>query len=504
MLIARRQVLASVLLISLAVSAGVSLASGQERPQRNAPSGQGEAGVLRLLPADSVTQHSIETVDGKLDYTATVGTLPIFDQGGERKASIVYVAYAARNGDSANRPVTFVFNGGPGAASTYLHLGLVGPRRIDFGASGRNGATPHLRDNKETWLAFTDLVMIDPIGTGWSRTAKPDDASKFWNVRADAQVIAKVIALYVARNGRSSSPKYLLGESYGGYRAAKVAHTLQEEQNIIASGILMVSPLIEGGLHFAGGRYALGCALKLPSVIAAELEWRHAFSEKALAEGEHFALGEYLTTLAGPPPKGEAARAFYSRIAEMTGLSPERVAKANGCVSDEYLRYRRADVGETLSAYDATFAAPDPFPESPRRGPDPVLDGFTRALGSAFVSYARDELGFKTDITYNLLASEIAGKWEWPRGSRATAGVSDDLRELLALNASFKLLVGHGYSDLVVPYAANRYALERLPQWDEAERVVFKGYRGGHMFYLNDASRVAFTEQARALYNGKR
>src|SRR5262249_52832891 len=158
----------------------------------------------------------------------------------ERKAAIFYTAYVARDAEAATRPVTFVFNGGPGAASVYLHLGLVGPKVLDFGPSGRDGAASRLRDNPDSWLAFTDLVLIDPPGTGWSRAAKADDKS-FYGVRADAQLMAKVIALYLSRNGRSASPKYLLGESYGGFRAAKVAHTLQQEQGTVVSGTIMVS-----------------------------------------------------------------------------------------------------------------------------------------------------------------------------------------------------------------------------------------------------------------------
>src|SRR5262245_23667648 len=168
----------------------------ETKPQRG-------GGVLTLLPADVVTDHTVETRSGTLAYKATAGTLPIIDQSGEHKASVFYTAYVARDADATNRPVTFVFNGGPGAASVYLHLGVAGPKVLDFGPSGRDGAAARLRDNPETWLAFTDLVMVDPVGTGWSRAAKPDDTS-FFGVRSDAQVMAKVVALYVARNGRSA------------------------------------------------------------------------------------------------------------------------------------------------------------------------------------------------------------------------------------------------------------------------------------------------------------
>jgi len=176
---------------------------------------QSRSGVLSMLPPDSVTQHEVDAHSRRIPYTATAGTLPIIDQSGERKAAVFYTAYVARDVETATRPVTFVFNGGPGAASVYLHLGVAGPKELEIGPTGRDGAAARLRDNRETWLEFTDLVMIDPVGTGWSRTAKADDTS-FYGVRSDAQVMAKVIALYVARNGRTASPKYLLGESYGG------------------------------------------------------------------------------------------------------------------------------------------------------------------------------------------------------------------------------------------------------------------------------------------------
>ena len=217
--------------------------------------------MLSLLPADSVTEHAIDTPSGKLAYTATAGTFSLFDQSGERSAAVFYTAFVAKSNDPG-RPVTFVFNGGPGAGSAFLNLGLVGPRIATFG-NGYDGANVRLVDNPDTWLAFTDLVLIDPVGTGWSRPAKPDGGSAFWGVHRDAESLAKVIALYVAKNGRVSSPKYILGESYGGFRAAKVARALQNNQGIVVSGIIMVSPLIEGQFQFGGDHFALGAALRV-------------------------------------------------------------------------------------------------------------------------------------------------------------------------------------------------------------------------------------------------
>jgi carboxypeptidase C (cathepsin A) len=254
---------------------------------------------------------------------------------------------------------------------------------------------------------------------------------------------------------------------------------------------------------FGGGdRYSLGCALQLPSIVAAELERNRAFTPEALAEAERFARTEYLATLAGPAPKGEAAAAFYGRVARMTGLPPELVARSRGCVRNAYLKHRREATREVLSLYDATIASPDPFPESDgRRGPDPVLEGFSRALGGAFVGYARDHLGFKTDITYAVLNSEVNGKWEWERGGRgAPPSATDDIREFLSLNPSFRLLVAHGFADLVTPYGVSRYVLDHLPELGEPERVGLKVYSGGHMFYFAERPRADFTRDAKQFY----
>jgi carboxypeptidase C (cathepsin A) len=502
----------ALLVAGTATIASAQDSSAQEQRPRRPPAQQAEQrppeqrqaesreSVLRLLPADSVTEHSVDIPAGKLAYTATAGTLTLFDQSGERLAAIYYTAYVAKNADGANRPITFAFNGGPGAASAYLNLGLVGPRIAEF--VGNDAAAARMQDNPQTWLAFTDLVMIDPVGTGWSKPAKADGGTAFYGVRGDADSLAKAIALYLARNGRSSSAKYILGESYGGFRAAKVAQTLQRDQGIVVSGIVMLSPLVEGGLIFGGSRFALGAALQLPSLAAAELERKGAFSKEALADAEHFALTDYLTTLAGPRPKGDAARSFYARVAEISGLPEDVVTSSRGFIRDAYVKHLRSAESKIVSRYDATFAVPDPYPEQETaRGPDPLLDGLTRAYGGLFASYARDELGFKTEMTYVLLSSDISGKWNWGEGSgRGGASVSGELRELLALTPSFRLLIAHGYSDMVTPYAVSRYVLDHLPPIGDPARAQLRLYRGGHMFYIDADSRKAFTADAKTFY----
>ena len=482
----------------------LGLAAAQDAPKDHAQPNATERhetgkGILRLLPADAVTEHSIDTARGKLSYTATAGTLAFYDQSGDQSASVFYTAYVAKNA-APNRPLTFVFNGGPGAASAFLHLGLVGPRILDFAADGYDASRTKLRDNPDTWLAFTDLVLVDPIGTGWSRATTGDDAKHFWGVRSDADAMAKAIALYVAKNNRSGSPKYLFGESYGGFRAAKVGRALQTDQGIAIAGIIMLSPLLEGWLTFGDDTSALHAALQLPSLAAAELERKHAFTSDALAAAEKFAMTDYLVTLAGPTPKGDAANAFYGRVAQLTGLPLDAVTQARGFAANAYVKTLRATDSKIVSRYDATFAADDPYPERrSSRAPDPILDALSRAYGGAMASYARNELGFKTEMTYALLAGDVTGHWDW-QGGRVQASAEDDLRVLLAYGPSFRLLIAHGYSDMVTPYAMTRYILDHMPAFDPPGRVQLKLYRGGHMLYIDPESRKAFTADAAAFY----
>lgn len=495
------------LVLAVMLAGTLHSASAQEAAKSRAPAAATERqepakGLLRLLPADAVTEHSIDTPRGKLAYTATAGTLAFYDQSGEQTASVFYTAYVAKNGVS-NRPVTFAFNGGPGAASAFLHLGLVGPRILDFGPDAHDAARAALRDNPDTWLAFTDLVLIDPSGTGWSRAVKADDAKHFWSVKSDADAMAKAIALYIARNNRAGSPKYLFGESYGGFRAAKTARALQRDQGITINGIVMLSPLLEGWLTFGDDSSALHAALQLPSLAAAELERKHAFTPEALAAAEKFAMSDYLVALAGAPPKGDAANTFYSRVAQMTGVPLDAVKQSRGFAANAYVKNLRASEGKVVSRYDAAFAVDDPYPElRSSRGPDPILDAITRGYGGAMANYARNELGFKTEMTYSLLAGDVTSHWDW-QGGRVQASVEDDLRILLAFGPSFRLLVAHGYSDMVTPYAMTRYLLDHMPAFDPPGRVQLKLYRGGHMLYLDPDSRKAFSADAAAFYRDK-
>lgn len=456
-------------------------------------------GILGLLPADSATQHVLKTPAGDLPYTATAGTLSLYGQDGKISAKIFYTAYVAKDG-GAKRPLTFAFNGGPGAASAYLNLGLVGPRILEFGPDNNDGSAPILKDNPESWLGFTDLVLIDPVGTGWSRAAG-NDGNGFWNVRADAEAMAKVITLYVQHNKRLGSAKFLLGESYGGFRAAKVATALKENQGVVVSGIIMLSPLIDSQFIFGGSDSPLVAAMQLPSLAAAELERKKAFSSDAVAKAETFAMTDYLVTMAGPQPAGATAVAFYSRLSTMTGIPKDEVTRTRGFLSNIYKK--NVQPGRIASPYDASYTVPDPYPELSYDGSDdPILDGFTRAYGAAFSAYARNELGYACDVTYNLLEEDVAKHWDW-NGNRATADATDDVRELLSTMPSFRLMIAHGYSDALTPFGASRYILNHLPPALAEHRTALKLYRGGHMFYTHPDSRRAMAADARKFYAGE-
>ena len=473
-------------------------AEADHPPDRKSAAG----GLLALLPADSVTQHTIEAAGRKLAYAATAGALPVRDDKGEETARVFYTAYTLTGVKPADRPLTFVFNGGPGAGSAYLQLGLAGPYRLDFGGAN-DGAHAKLVENADTWLDFTDLVFIDPVGTGYSVAAKPDAAAKqFWGVRQDADYLADLVGLYLIRNSRTASPKYLLAESYGGLRAAKVARVLQQEHGVVLSGITMVSPLIEANMLFGIRGNPLLAALRLPSFAAAELVRKGTFAPDKLAAIEQFARTEYLSTIVGKPPTGEAGAQFYGKVADLIGLPEPLVAQYRGMVPiDAMSKHFRAGDDDIVSLYDATLATPDPFPDSEQsHHDDPVLDGFTRSFANGFAGYARDQLGFKTDLEYRLLAEDVNQKWDWHSAGRDLPGGMEDLRQLLALDPSLKLMVVHGYTDLLTAYGINKYLLDHLPDLGDRTRVQLKLYPGGHMLYLAPDSRRALTQDAKALY----
>jgi carboxypeptidase C (cathepsin A) len=492
------------------------LAAGSARAQEEAAkplkpteAAQSAAGVLALLPAEpSTTRHELRLGGRSLAYRATAGTLPLRDSSGEVTAQVFHVAYALEEPGTPDRPVTFLFNGGPGAASAFLMLGGVGPRTVAFSEAGGYLPPPsRLVDNPDTWLAFTDLVFVDPVGTGYSRAAESGEEAdrRFFGVRQDASAMAAFIRLWLAREGRTLSPVFLAGESYGGFRAAVLAHALQEESGITPSGVVLISPALEFSLLREEEFTLLPWAVSLPSMVAVHLERQGtdpADLGSRLEEVERFALSDYLVSLAAGPDGLDPG--IVATLARVTGLPPELVRQSYGRISvsrfiKEYDRASR----QVLSRYDGTVSGPDPDPASPNPGgPDPVLDRAVPVWTSAFVAYAREELGFETDVTYRLLNPELAGNWDYGTSPsrQGYAGALDELQAARTLSPSLQILIANGYADLVTPYFASRYLVDQLPPLAGAAPIELAVYPGGHMMYTRPESRRALKEDARLLY----
>ncbi len=457
-----------------------------------------------LLPADSVTQHEITIAGRKLAYTATAGTIDLKDAEGETTAEIFYVSFTLANaGDAEHRPVTYLFNGGPGAASAYLDIGAIGPRVLNFPGDGAPIPTStKVVDNPDTWLPFTDLVFIDPVGTGFSRALDPDKAQKeFWGVDQDIAALGDVIRLHLAKTGRLTSPVYLAGESYGGFRVSRLAEVLATRHGVAPAGIIMVSPIIEFGLAFGGPLNPLPWALRLPSYAAARLGDK-ALDPGALDEVENFALHDYVTMLVAGPSQGDAAKPIYDKIAQFTGLDPASIAKWQGRIPlDEYLNELRERDGLVLSRYDARVSEVNPNPWNFDAYDDPVLDGTIGPFTSAFIAYSRDELGFKTDQPFELLNNDVNRHWDWggERSTNFTVGASNSLRRGLALEPKLRVMIAHGISDLETPYMMSRYIKDHMPE-ELGARIALKLYLGGHMLYLRPQSRDRLHADAAQFY----
>ncbi|TJV47337.1 MAG: peptidase S10 [Mesorhizobium sp.] len=487
-------------LILLALTAFAQPARA-ETPERPAPAG----GVLSLLPPPQVTEHSITLGGRKLDYQAKAGTLSLLSGKGEVTAEIFYVAYTQQSPAPAKeRPITFVFNGGPGAASAYLHLGALGPRVVATAPDGEFLPPPQkLIDNPDSWLDMTDLVFVDPVGTGYSREAPGEDTKAFWGVDQDASSVGAFIRLYLAQNGRTGSPLFLTGESYGGFRAALLARTLQEDVGLSPSGIVLISPALEFMLVRPDQFEQLHWALELPSLAATRLRADGVSGEALrdrLAGVEHYALGDYLTALTSGLEQG--GKLASGRVAEITGLPLELVQRnfarvPTGLFAREFQRAK----GKVLSPYDAMVATSDIAPESARiAGPDPVLDRSVPVLTSAFVAYARNELNYRTDVSYRLLNGEVSHNWDYGNSGQGYAGVMNDLQRARSLNPALGVVIVNGYTDLVTPYLASRYLVNQIPSLADAKPIRLNVLEGGHMMYLRPDGRRALKEAASELY----
>ena len=507
-----------VLLLGFAVSAAVaqqpsdphSQATGER--QRQGGKSEPERKSADALPADAVTTHSITLGGRALAYTATAGTLPLTNDKGDRTAEVFYVAYTLDGAPRASRPITIAFNGGPGAGAAYLQVGALGPRVLDYGTGRELPFTSgKVIDNPDTWLDFSDLVFVDPVESGYSRSSLSEDETRkqFLGVQPDLDVLGRVIRELLARLDRLDSPLYLAGESYGGFRAARLPRLLAADQGLVVRGAVLISPALEFSLLGRTEFNPMPFVVRLPSYAAVMLEAQGKLTPATLADAEHFALNDYLTGIVTPARDPDAAARFYRTIADLIGVPESTVARFRGRVPlGIFLKEAHHGDQALASRYDGSVAAPDPYPASYNAGEsgDPILAGLTAPLTSGFVSYARDELNFKTDRRYILLNGEVARHWNWSEREggggfgQGGASATDDLREGLALEPRLHMLIAHGMTDLQTPYLGSRYVISQLPETLTRDRVRIALYVGGHMMYLRPASRAALHEDARAIY----
>ena len=465
---------------------------------------QSEAKAAEKTPekeeAPVVTHHEIRVNGKSLKYTATTGMMPIRDAKGDTEAHIFFMAYTLDGPtDPSRRPLMFSFNGGPGSASVWLHLGTVGPKRVVMLATGEMPAPPfHLVDNEYTWLDQTDLVFIDPVGTGYSRATKPELNKKFWNLRGDIESVGEFIRMYLTRYERWTSPLFLVGESYGTTRAAGLSGYLID-RGIAFNGIVLVSSILNFQTASFGKGNDLPYILYLPT-YAATAWYHHKLSSdlqtdlpKTLKEAATWAETGYAEALAKGDRLTPAERqATVERLARYTGLEPRFIDNSNLRVpifhfTKELLREQKRTVGRL----DSRFKGVDESAATETPEYDPSLAAIRPPYTTTFNHYVRGDLGYKTDLEYYILGEGITSPWEWgPSSSRqGFPDTSDDLRSAFAKNPYMKLYVASGYFDLATPYFATEYTLTHLGLDPKVRGNIRTGeYEAGHMVYIESKS----------------
>ncbi|MGD0847970.1 MAG: peptidase S10 [Bradyrhizobium sp.] len=475
--------------------------SGQKS---GAPGGRGSqatapaAAEQHRLPADSTTKQTVALPGRTLAFTATAGSIHLFNDKGEPQADIAYTAYQLDGAEPHSRPVTFFFNGGPGAASAYLQLGATGPWRLPIGADAAvSSASPDLVPNAETWLDFTDLVYVDPVGTGYSRFVATDEdvRKRFYSIDGDVNALAVVVRRWLEKSDRLLSPKFIVGESYGGIRVPKMVHELQTEQGVGVRGLILISPVLD--FREYSGSSILQYVASLPTMAAVAREAKSPVSRADIADVETYARGDFLGDLI----KGEADTAATTRLADsvaaLTGIDQAVSRRLAGRFDvNEFRReFDRRD-GKVTGRYDASVLGFDPNPDSSSsRFSDPSGDPLIAPLTSAAVDLITRKLNWRPDGSYHLLNGSVERSWDFGRGRSPAESISE-LRQILALDPKLKLLVGHGLFDLATPYFGSKILLDQLPAYASLERVKLVVYPGGHMFYSREGSRRAFRAEA--------
>jgi carboxypeptidase C (cathepsin A) len=487
----------------------------------NTPDEKPAAKADHKPPAGAETTATWTGGGTPIEYTASAKWL-VLRKKEKPAAEIFSVSYVAKGGD-ADRPVMFVFNGGPGASSAYLHLGAVGPQRVAFPADGTlPQMPPRLEQNAESWLAFTDLVFVDPVGTGFSRIIEDEqqdgasegkkkdnanDPKEYFGYKRDLESLCEFMSRWLSSQDRWGSPVFIAGESYGGYRVGRLVRMLQETAGIGLNGAILISPALEISSLASSDYDVLGWVDLLPTMAAAATHHgrSRAFAagtalDEVLREAELFATGDYTAflTRGASMPLDERDR-ILARLADLVGLPADLVTRAEGRVTIRvFTRELLRDERKVLGLYDATITVIDPFPDRESfAGPDPTLAGISPAYTMGINRQLRSEIGVDTDREYTVLSYEVNEAWKNDAQEHffvPPVGATDDFRYGMSLNPHMKAFITHGRYDLVTPYYASD-RLRNLMRLDPemANRLTVRHFGGGHMFYAWEESRRDFT-----------
>lgn len=450
------------------------------------------------------TKHSITLNGQRMAYTVTTGTLVLkqesekdgASEGEKPKASIFFIAYTLDDvNDPRTRPLTFSFNGGPGSASVWLHLGVLGPRRTAMTDIGDLPPPPYqLTDNEYSLLDVSDLVFIDPVGTGYSRAVTGEKDKEFHGLKRDVESVGDFIRLYATRYARWLSPKFLIGESYGTTRAAALSGYLQDRHGLYLNGIMLVSSI----LNFGTADFHIGNDLPhilfLPTFTATA--WYHKRLDEELQKdlrttlnlAEAFAMTEYTTALMqGDALAGDERADIVKKLARFTGLTTDYIERTNLRIDifrfiKELLRDRRRTVGRLDSRFQGIER--DAVGESIEN--DPSLSNIMGPYTATFYDYVRRELKFESDLPYEVLSFKVNTQWSFSEHENQYVNVAETLRKAMSINPHLKVFVANGYYDLATPYLATRYTFNHLGL-DESlrENVSMAYYEAGHMMYIH-------------------
>ncbi|MFG1704831.1 S10 family peptidase [Nonomuraea sp. M3C6] len=454
-------------------------------------------------PADNLVTTS-HTLPSGQSYTATTGTMVLREEvftdgkfdGLRPKAEMFITSYTLDGAEPLSRPVTFAFNGGPGSSSVWLHLGVLGPRRVVMGDAGALLPPPYgLVDNEESLLAVSDLVFIDPVSTGFSRAAEGEKAEPYHGFTGDIESVGEMIRLWTTRNGRWMSPKFLAGESYGTVRAAGLADHLQSRYGMYLNGVLLISSVLDYITGDFNEGNDLSYALYLPT-YAAIAHYHGLHGDRPLAdvlrEAEAFAERDYPWALArGNRLTPEERSAAVARIAALAGLSEDYVDRVDLRIEHirfftEVLRSRRQVVGRL----DGRFIGWDPDSGREHFTADPSMNAIMGPYSAALNHYLRTELDYANDLPYEVLTSRVQ-PWSYKEFEGAHVTVVDKLGAAMRANPHLRVHVACGYHDGATPYYAAEHALAHLPVPAElAANVEFRYYEAGHMMYVHEPTRL--------------